>query len=372
MKKIFIIIIIVTAITNSMAQDMGNENPPATAIDIYAKIEIKSLNAVSSVLWENKIYICENSGTVACYDTTGKMIWKHNISAEIVTGPLVTDGQIAIGTANGEIVSLIAHNGEQIQSIGLDDTLTTDLTEMQYEGDKELFLPKQSTSKTAILFGATPGTIYCIDLETLQEYWRNKDSRGKIIYPPLVIQNKVLFASTDGYLYCIDARNGLLNWRWKETETTDFSEAKIVCDGKKVFAVSKDSQLYCIDFLLGTLIWKSEKPKILTSIGLSNDSKNLFAKSEDKRFLFFSAEKGTIIRQLKHDVSFDSSRTQPVEYQDKIYFTNNGCIYALDKKLKEEKIFDFGETSIISFIQAGNNKFLAATSSGTILIFGIR
>lgn len=372
MKKLLVIILLLVGLTNSIAQNKEKESAPETSIDIYTKIELKSFIGVSHFLWENKIFTCEKPGVVTCFDTTGNVVWRHNMPSEIVTGPLVTDGQIAIGTVNGEIVSLIAHTGEQIQSLGIDDTLTTDLTAMQYEGDKELFLPKQSPSKTAILFGTSSGIIYCLDLETLQEYWRNNDSHGKIIYPPLVIQNKVLFAGSDGYLYSIDARNGLLNWRWKETETTDFSEAKIVCDGEKVFAVTKDSQLYCIDLLLGKLIWKSEKIKFFPSIALSNDRKNLFAKTDDKRFLVISTEKGIVTRQLKRGDSFDSSRIQPVSYKDKIYYTNNGSIFALDKKFKEEKIFDFGETSITTFLLISNDRFLTATSSGTILIFGIR
>ena len=372
MKKLFVIILLLAGLTSSNAQNKKDESVPETSINVFTKFELKSLIGVSDSLWENKIYTCEKPGVVTCFDTTGNVVWRHSMSSEIVTGPLVTDGQIAIGTANGEIISIISHTGEQIQSLGIDDSITTDLTAMQYEGDKELFLPKQSSSKTAILFGTSSGIIYCLDLETLQEYWRNNDSRGKIIHPPLVIQNKVLFAGSDGYLYSIDARNGLLNWRWKETEATDFSETKIICDGEKVFAVAKDSQLYCIDLLLGKLIWESGKIKVLPPIALSIDKKNLYVKSDDKRFLIFSAEKGIVTRQLKRSDPFDSLRTQPISYKDKIYYTNNGSIFALDKKFKEERIFDFGETSITTFLQMSNDKFLAATSSGTILIFGIR
>lgn len=372
MKKLFVIIFLLAGLTSSTAQNKKDGSVTETSINVYTKIELKSLIGVSDSLWENKIYTSEKPGIVTCFDTTGNVVWRHNMPSDIVTAPLVTDGQIAIGSVNGEIISLISHTGQQIQSIGIDDSITTDLTSMHYEGDKELFLPKQSSSKTAILFGTSSGTIYCLDLETLQEYWHNNDSHGRIIYPPLIIQNKVLFAGSDGYLYSIDARNGLLNWRWKETEATDFSEAKIVCDGEKVFAVAKDSQLYCIDLLLGKLIWKSGKIKVLPPIGLSMDKKNLYAKADDKRFLIFSAEKGVVTRQLKRNDPFDSLRTQPISYKDKIYYTNHGSIFSLDKKFKEEKIFDYGEGDIITFQKLSDDKFLIATSSGTILILGIR
>ncbi|MFA7228667.1 MAG: PQQ-binding-like beta-propeller repeat protein, partial [Melioribacteraceae bacterium] len=308
MKKIIITFLIYAEISLSLAQTKKNESMTGTSVEILTQIEQVSFTGISRIFWDNKIFTTGNSGKVTCFDTTGNTVWHREIPSQLVTAPLVTDGQVIIGTVNGEVISLIAHTGEQIQSLGIDDTVTTDLTSLNYEGNKELFLPKQSDSKTALIFGTSSGTLYCLDLETLQEYWRNNDSRGEIFYTPLVVQNKIIFSGSDGYIYSIDARSGLLNWRWKETETTDFSKSVIVSDGRRIYAAADDSQLYCLDLLLGKLVWKTERLKILPAIGLSADKKRLFAKTDDKRFLIFSADKGTITKQIKMDEQFDSSR----------------------------------------------------------------
>lgn len=361
------------AVANLMAQNRKTEVDSSSSkvfpIEILTKIELKSLLGAAPIFFDNKIYTVEKSGLISCFDSTGSVVWKHSVSSGIISRPIVADGQMAIGTTDGEIITLIEFTGELIQSIGIDDSITTDLSTLEYKGDKELFLPKQSGSRAAIVFGTKEGNIYCFDLETLQEYWRNNDSQGSVISQPVIVENKILFSGSNGYLYSIDARNGLLNWRWKETVETNFSNALIVCDGKKVFLVSKDFQLYCIDLLLGKLIWKADNFKILPVIGLSKNGKELFAKTSDKRFLIISADKGTVRKQIKYDDEFDFTLIPPIENDGRIYFTNRNSLFALDKKFKEEIIMEFGETIIDSFQLIGDNKFLVSTTTGTILIF---
>lgn len=373
MKKNLMILLLILGFANPAAQNSISSIDSTTSkifpVEILTQIELKSSLGAAPIFAANKIYTSEKSGLVSCFDSTGVMFWNRQLSSEIFSEPIVSDGQLAAGTSNGDIVSIIAFTGDQIQSIGIDDSITTNLVALEYKGDKELFLPKQSDSKTAIIFGTKSGTIYCLDLETLQEYWRNNDSRGSVISQPVIVENKILFSGTDGYLYSIDARNGLLNWRWKETAETDFSNALIVCDGKKVFLVSKDLQLYCIDFLLGKLNWKVDKIKILPAIGLSHNGKDLFTKTLDKRFFIISAEKGSVLRQTKREDEFDSTLISPFESDGKIYFTNKNSIFALDKKFKEEVILELGENLIHSFQLIGDNKFLVSTTGGTILIF---
>lgn len=376
MKKIILIVFLTISVLNLIAQDKRTEVDSSTSkvfpVEILTKIELQSLLISAPIFLGNKIYTAEKSGVIRCFDSTGSVVWKHSVSSEIISRVIIADGQLAAGTANGEIVALIAFTGEQIQSIGIDDSITTNLTGFEYKGDKELFLPKLSSSKTAIIFGTQSGTIYCLDLETLQEYWRNNDSRRSIISQPVVVENKILFTGADGYLYSIDARNGLLNWRWKETAETEFSNSQIICDGKKVFLVSNDFQLYCIDLLLGKLIWKVDKIKILPAIGLSINIKDLFAKTLDKRFLIISTDKGTVQKQVKRDDEFDSTLIPPFESNGKIYFTNRNSIFAFNKNFKEELITEFGENMVHSFQFIGENKFLVSPTTGTILIFKSR
>lgn len=335
--------------------------------------KIKLADSLSSAPIYNRgvIFISNRKNEISCIDTTGKVFWKNKLLGEFISRPVIADHILAVGTINGDIITLNANTGEQIQSIGINDTITTDLISLEYKGDKELMIPKSTGSKTVVVFGTASGKIFCYDLETLQEYW-NADGYGLIKSQPVVIENKILFASSDGYLYCIDSRSGLLIWRWKEKTETDFSGAQILSDGKKVFVVSKDNILYCIDLLLGKLIWKADRIKALPAIGLSRNKKNLFVKSADKKFVILSADKGKVIKEIKQEEAFDDSPAQPIDREEKIFFTNRGNIYSFDPKMKQELILNLNGSQILFLTQIGEKKFITSNSAGTIAIFKLR
>ena len=370
MKKLLIIVFSLTGILS--AQENLNSQIISPSVKIYFTLKTNSVKKISRQLWENKIFICSNSGKVACIDSAGREFWKRDLSADIITSPLPTDGYVTVGTSSGDIISLVAHTGEQLQSIGVDDSVTTDLLLLKYEGDQELFLPKQSNSKSSLVFGTAKGSLICLDLETLQEYWHNNDSKGRISGDPLFVQNKILFSSADGFLYSIDSRSGLMNWRWKESENTNFSNAKIISDGKKIYAVSNDFRLYCLDLLLGKLIWKTDIPGLHSSIAITGDKKNIIAKSDDRRILLFSADKGNLAKQIKSDEPFDSAATNIIEQNGKIIYSNDNAVYMINNKFKTEKIMEFGGEKVNFLFSAGDKKLLAATSAGTIVLFGIK
>ena len=370
MKRILYIAFLALAVGNLIAQNKQNaaDTSEQFPVEILTRIELNSVQLNIPTIVRNKIYITEKSGKISCFDSTGTVVWQRQITSKINSTPIIADGQIAVGTSNSEIITLGTSDGRQIQSIGIDDSITTNLTATEYKGGKELFMPKQSSSKTAIIFGTSSGNIFCMDLETLQEYWRNNDSPGMIISQPIIVENKILFSGSDGYLYSIDSRNGLLNWRWKETAKTDFSNSKIISDGKKVFAVSEDFHLYCLDLLLGKLIWKLDNIKVQKSVALSKNGKDLFVKTFDRRFLIISANKGKVVKQIKHNTESDSASINPIEKNGKVYITYETSIFTLDKKYKEEVILKF-DTAINSLQLIGSNKFLVSTANGTILVF---
>lgn len=373
-KRILIVILvlmcgILTAQKKKTAVNSIDEQ--TSSIEAVAKFKLDSLLVVPPIYSAGRIYSFEKGGIISCFDSTGKILGKYDNYAEAVSKPAIVDNTLAYGTINNDIITVNALNGNQIQSIGIEDSLTTDLVLFNYQGSNELMMPKQSDSKKSLVFGTASGKLFCLDLETLQEYWRNNDAKAKIKSRPLIIENKILFARADGFIYCVDSRNGLLIWRWKETAETDFSDSQIICDGKKLYAVSKDNELYCLNFLLGKLEWKFDKIKIQDGICLSNN-KNLIVKTLDKRIFVFSSESGIIIKDIKHPEMFDESFIPPIEFKGEIIFSNNGELFCINKKYKEELIYSLPKETIKSLFQIDKDKFLISSSQGTIIILQSR
>ncbi len=348
-----------------------NKKTSEISADIITKLELNVSLSASPLFFENKIYTVELSGLVSSYDLSGKKIWSRNTSSTLHSRPVIADNMLCTATSNNEIITFSLDTGDQIQSFGIEDSITTDLTLYQYTGDKELIMPKSTDSKSSVIFGTESGKIYCFDLESLQIYWINKDASGIIKSRLFALDNRILFTGSDGFLYSIDARNGLLNWRWKEKAETDFSNSQIISDGRKVYVVDNENSLFSIDLLLGNLTWKSTT-KVLGAIGISNDKKKLFAKGLDNKFYILSTVKGKVLKEIKRKDVFEGSNIAPFEYKKRILFTNKNSIISLDEKYKESNFLMFGGSFINTFTQIEKNKFLASNSNGTIIIFSIR
>ncbi len=339
---------------------------------VETNIDLRSSVLSGAVYWENKIYIAEESGMVSCYDTTGTLHWDYDTFGNLISSPLIADRMVALATVQGEIITLSAISGEQIQSIGFEENITTGLTAFEYTGNKLLMIPKLTKSKNAIVFGTASGKVYCYDLETLQEYWINANSQGMIKSQPVVIENKILFSSYDGFLYCIDARNGLLIWRWKEKAETDFSNSRILTDGKHVYAVSSDNTIYSIDLLLGKLIWKNDNVKIFPSINFMSEQKYLLAESIDNKIIRLSCSTGHVEKEFRTSKMLANSPQEIIGYADNIIFTNEGLVSSIDNTNTETKILLTDNSPIIDLKKINNDNLLATTLNGRVLLFSVR
>lgn len=340
--------------------------------DIKTEIDLKSSVLTGAIYWENKIYITEESGIVSCYDTTGNLLWDYDTYGNLISSPIIADRILTLATIQGEVITLSAISGDQIQSIGFEENITTGLTVLEYTGSKLLMIPKLTKSNNAIVFGTASGKLICYDLETLQEYWVNASSNGMIKSKPVVIENKILFSSYDGFIYCIDARNGLLIWRWKEKAETDFSDASILTDGKRVYAVSNGNTIYAIDLLLGKLVWKNENLRSYPQLSFTKNQRSLLIKTTDNKIIKLNIISGKIEQDYRTKLDFSFSPSEILEYQEKVIFTNNGSIYSLDNSKAEKEIMLADNSPIINIDAVDENHFLITTLNGRVLLCSMR
>jgi len=374
MKNLLLILLAFSFCSLIHAQDSTKiaADSVAAGVRILEKIELNSALAAQPLAWNDKIVTVEKSGSVSCYDTTSHVIWKNNLNVEITSRPVIADDVLVVGDTGGDIFTLDMKTGNQIQSIGLDKPISSDLISFDYKGDIELAMPKSSDSKSVIVAATQDGKIHCYDLETLQEYWTNKDTKDTVSGAPFYLDNKILFNSADGFLYCIDAGNGLLIWRWKESAESSFYHSNIVSDGKTIFVVSDNNDIFAIDFLLGKLAWQSKNIKVLPGLSLSRDKKILYTETQDKRILLFSAAQGKVSKAVKLDETFDEKTIPILERENKLFFVRGNGIFIINDKYQEEHILSFGNSAINFIAQIDEAKFLTSNINGTLIIFSLR
>ncbi|NMB81789.1 MAG: PQQ-binding-like beta-propeller repeat protein [Ignavibacteria bacterium] len=341
-------------------------------VNKLVSIEKRELTYASTLYWNGKIYTASYDGIVTCYDSTGQMLWDYNTFGNVTGTPVISDRILAIATLSGDLITLSAITGEQIQTIGFEERITTSLNVIDYQGSKILMIPKLSNSKSAIVFGTSSGKIYCYDLETLQEYWVNTNSKGMIRNKPFSINNKIFFTADDGFLYCIDARNGLLIWRWKEKADTDFSNSSIASDGKKIFVVSAEGTLFAIDNLLGKFLWKNDKVNSFGKLSLNQEKKLLITKGRDSKIYLINSDTGKIEREIKYDGQFSNSFTEIIPVDGNLVFTNDGSIYKSLNNMKYEPIYYKDYSPFRSLERLDKERFIASKYNGSVLIFSLR
>ena len=334
----------------------------------------KSLNTTfvaAPIVAEGKILTVDYDGLLTCFDSEGKKLWDFDTFGNVASSPAVKDGYVVVATLQGDLFTLNFKTGEEIQSIGFDDAITSGLLLIDYNGSKELMVPKQTNSKAAVVFGTSSGKVYCYDVETLQEYWENTAPKDLIKTTPIAVKDKIIFPSLDTYLYCLDAREGWMIWKWRMTN--DYRKSPVfsspVTDGKFIYLASPDENIYKIDLLLGKTIWAVSKYNAFESIGLSNDLSRVFVKSRKDKFFVVPVKTGKWGIEYKLNFGEDTTPTTPLEYNNTIFIsTQSGNIYRIKNK-KYKKILFNGTASPFTLLRVKDSSFGSINCDGSIVLF---
>ncbi|RJQ59145.1 MAG: hypothetical protein C4517_13285 [Stygiobacter sp.] len=371
--KLLTITLLGFVVLNFAQQKTASSIPsqPILSAKITKTIQLDSI-AVFTNYYEGKFFPFSKEGVIVSSDTSGKALWKQQVNGSITTEPVLVENILVIATDNNDINTFDIKTGSQLQSISVEDKITTPLFAFNYAGTNELMIPKQTNSKAAVVFGMASGKISCLDLETLQEYWQNGDQKDTLYTKPILLNNKLVFTRGDGSLNSIDANTGLLIWRWQEEELSNFSKANLETDGKSIFVVSADSVFHSINFLLGRLNWRLENIKVDSKFFYSTSQKNLYLISSNEKLIIFSVKDEVTVDDFKLRYNLPNNSYNFFEFEKKVFFVYNGIIYEAEEKqlLKEVLKLDFADVK--SFYQLGENKFAALSYNGKLTIFIMR
>ncbi|MDP2036364.1 MAG: PQQ-binding-like beta-propeller repeat protein [Ignavibacteria bacterium] len=344
---------------------------PILSARITKTIQLDSTSVFTNY-YDGKFFSITKNGGIVSSDTTGKVLWKQQVTGSISVQPVLVENILVIATDNNDINTFDIKTGSQLQSIGIEDKITTPPFAFNYAGANELMIPKQTNSKAAVVFGMVSGRISCLDLETLQEYWQNGDQKDTLFTKPILVNNKLVFTRGDGSLNCLDANSGLLIWRWQEELLSNFSKSDLEMDGKSIFLVSADSVFHSINFLLGRLNWRLENVKVDSIFFYSESQKNLYLISRNEKLIIFSIKEEVTVDDFKLRYNLPNNSYNFFEFEKKVFFVYNGIIYEAAEKqlLKEVLKLDFADVK--SFYQLERNKFAALSYIGKLTIFIMR
>ncbi|MCH7828219.1 MAG: PQQ-binding-like beta-propeller repeat protein, partial [Bacteroidetes bacterium] len=183
----------------------GKKNPKLKT-EIIWHLDLKAETPGNILIGKNKYVVVSKFGIIYCLDYSGKISWTQKLHGEVTGRPNIIKDVLIVATTDGDLFTLNINTGQIIQSIGIDDALTTSIlkTEINYYGE----------ITDAVIVGSGNGTFYCYTLNKLELVWNYNLSETKIITEPLIVKHRLIFGSGDGYLYSIDDRTGVLYWKW--------------------------------------------------------------------------------------------------------------------------------------------------------------
>lgn len=341
-------------------------------VNIKWKYNLKTTLIAPLLVWHNKIYAADKSGIVTCFDINGNVLWTYNTFGNITGRPAIKDNILVVATLQGDLITINATTGAQIQTIGFDEAITSQLVIIKYNGKKQLMIPKMTKSKAAVVFSTSSGKIYCYNLATLEQIWENKNVNGMVSTLPLYVNNKLIFGAWDGYLYNIDAKEGWIIWGWRNNKNFYDSPADNipVTDGKAVYIATPDGYAVKIDLLLGTTLWETNKYHAYSSIGISQNEKMLYIKGSDGNFYTVPTKYYKAGLTYKINFGNDYSPSVPIQQGKNIFFsTQKGDIYRISGRKKYKKILFMGTSTMHSIQLIKNNLFAASNLDGKIVVF---
>ncbi|MHB8580612.1 MAG: PQQ-binding-like beta-propeller repeat protein [Ignavibacteriaceae bacterium] len=370
MKRIIVLICVCFSSFYTIAQSNPVNPDTSRFVNYSAKILwVKDVGDSLSALVSNtddRIFVASKYGNIFCFDFSGRLIWMHDVKRSILGNPIDSKGNLIISTLSGDLISLNDSTGEVIQSIGLDEPLTSPLIENS--------TPNNGQQTEAVIAGSIKGSIYCYDINSFEMIWENHSAKGKIISKPLAIDNKIIFTSNDGFLYCIDSRSGMLIWKWTDPKNKNISLADCspITDGRNVFICSTHNFLYSIDLMLGRTKWLNDYYDCNSSLMISDNKKFLFVKSVKDNFYVVSAINGRPFRKLDMDFGEDSTKNAFLEWKGKeLLSTGYGKVYLVESDLKWKPLFFLGDGVVQNIVHLKDDIFVASSVSGRVVEFKV-
>ena len=362
---------IITLQRSGYAKTSERGSPIEENNKVIFKKEFKSTLIAKPIFYDNKIFICERKGIISALDTLGNLIWDADAYGDIVSTPVIADGKLVVATRQGDLITMNANTGEILQTLGFDDAITSDLLAIEYQGNKQLLIEKQEDSKTAIVLGTASGKVFCYDLETLQEYWINKDPKNFITSPMKFEDNRIVTITSKGDIYCIDAKRGWTIWKWNEAEKKDKNiyEYKTLIHKQMIFVASSSGYVYGIDLLLGKTNWRSDKFKPCNSIGLTSNKNLLLVKVSNVKLIKLSQKTGTNLNVLRYSNGEDNAHGVIFNEGESTFITSNtGDIFEIKDFKKTEKVFSTNNQLILDVLPLDSKQYLISTVEGQVTL----
>jgi outer membrane protein assembly factor BamB len=162
------------------------------------RFQMTGASKATPLVHDGRVYVGANDGFFYALDAaTGKLAWKLDAGAEILSTAAAHGGLILFGTAKGELRAV-----------------TTDgKPKWAWKTGDAVFSSPVVDADGIVYIGTNGARLVALKASTGEVVWENTDARYGIESPPCIADGRVIFGAWDGYVYSIDRKTGKLAWK---------------------------------------------------------------------------------------------------------------------------------------------------------------
>ena len=231
-----------------------------TRFDSATGSEVWSINTYSMLsggvgVNDEMVLVGTFKGEVLAFDDQSNLLWRSQVTSEILSPPQVDDGVVVVRTGEGRIFGLDAVDGKRKWVY---QTSKPSLTVRSFAG----VLVKGG----AVFAGFAGGKLVAIQLSNGKVGWEVAVSKARgvteleritdITSLPVADEKQICAVAYKGRVTCFEITNGNQIW----TRDTS-SSAGLAMDNKYVYVSEDDGSVVAYNKNNGTIIWKKKIPK---------------------------------------------------------------------------------------------------------------
>jgi len=232
------------------------------------KFSAKGKVISSPVVVDGVVYVGSANGALYAVDAeSGQQKWGFPTGGRIVSSPAVAAGVVYVTSYDGNLYAVDAATGKEkwhfktkgerrFAAPGIHGVLPA--TERMPD-PFDFFMSSPAVVDGVVFFGSGDTNIYAVDAATGKERWHHKT--GDVVHAsPAVEDGTVFVGSWDSWFYALDAKTGKQKWKFKTGEDKEtynqvgIQSSAAVVDGVVYFGC-RDSFVYALDAKTGAKKW---------------------------------------------------------------------------------------------------------------------
>ena len=209
-------------------------------IDIGWEFETDGKVGSSPAISNGNIYIGSYDGNLYALDRySGELVWSYSAGAPVNSSPAVVDDVVYVGSDNGNLNAVYATDGDEVWTFETDDQIWSSPT----------------VADGTVYIGSYDDRFYAVDSDTGEKVWRFKANHDFCASSPAVVDGTVYVGSIDNNLYALSSDNGDEVWRYESSDS--IVSSPVVWEGNVYFG-SIDGIMYALDANTGNEVWTKD------------------------------------------------------------------------------------------------------------------